>query len=85
MSYQREIRFAAGSVLLAMDIKNGIIQSCKIYGDFFEVKPVEELERLLEGMRYDKKELITLLKKVNIAEYIHLLSNMEFQKLLISN
>ena len=65
-----------------MNIKDGIIRGCKLYGDFFEVKPIEELEQLFVGKRYDKSELESLLHNVNISEYIYLLSNEEFEQLL---
>ncbi len=82
MSYRKEIRFGAGTVSLAMDIKDGYIDSCKFYGDFFEVKPIEELEKLFSGQRYEKTQLESLLGNVNIAEYIYSLRNEEFEQLL---
>jgi len=82
MSYKKEIRFDAGDISLTMDIKEGKIYTCKLYGDFFEVKPTEELERLLTGERYDKTQLGSLLLNVNISEYIFSLKNEEFEQLL---
>lgn len=82
MSYQKEIRFDAGSISLAMNIKNGRIDGCKVYGDFFEVKPVEELEQQFIYKQYNKLELELLLHNVNISEYIHSLNNEEFKQLL---
>jgi lipoate-protein ligase A len=85
MSYQKEIRFTAGSVLLAMDIKDGTIQNCKIYGDFFEVKPIEGLEQQFIGRRYVKSELDLFFHEIKISDYIHSLSNDEFKQLLFNN
>lgn len=82
MSYKKEIRFDAGNISLTMDIKEGRIYTCKLYGDFFEVKSIEELERLLTGERYDKTQLESLLLNVNISEYIFSLKNEEFEQLL---
>lgn len=82
MSYSKEIRFDAGTVSLAMDIKEGSIDSCKFYGDFFEVNPIEDLEKLFTGQRYEKTQLESLLANVNISDYIHSLSNEEFEGLL---
>lgn len=82
MSYKKEIRFDAGSISLTMDIKDGSIYSCKFYGDFFEVKPIEELEKLFTGERYDKTQLESLLLNVNISEYIYSLKNDEFEQLI---
>lgn len=81
MSYQKEIRFEAGSLTLAMNVKNGRIEKAKIYGDFFEAKPIEELEALLIHRKYDKGELDTWMDQVDISEYIHLLKNEDFKQL----
>ena len=37
MSYQKELRFPAGSISLKMNIRDGNISECRIYGDFFEM------------------------------------------------
>jgi len=59
-----------------MNIKDGIIQDCKLYGDFFVVRPIEELEKLLTGERYNKAHIQSLLLDVNISEYIYILLKM---------
>ena len=81
MSYQKELRYPAGSVSLKLYIKDGIIENCNLYGDFFEVNPVEELMKKMEGKRYDKSEIVAILKEVDIQEYIYMLSNEEFKLL----
>ena len=68
-----------------MNIKDGIIHDCKLYGDFFEVRPIEELEKLLTGERYYKAQLQSLLLNVNISEYIYSLKNEEFQQMFFSS
>lgn len=82
VNYHKEIRFNAGSVILTLNIKDGIIISCKINGDFFEGKPIEELEQQFTNKRYDKLELESMLCNMNICNYIHSLSNKEFKQLL---
>ena len=81
MNYKKEIRFDAGSVALVMNIKDGNIESCKLYGDFFEVKPIDELEQQFINIRYDKSELESILCNLNISDYIHSLNNEEFLRL----
>ena len=82
MSYQKEIRFAAGSIVLLMNIKDGRIDRCKFHGDFFEVRPIEELEKCFIGQRYDKTQLASLLHNMTISDYIQALKNEEFEQLL---
>jgi lipoate---protein ligase len=82
MSYKKDTRFAAGTISLAMEIKDGVIQDFVLYGDFFEGKPSEELKQFFIGKRYDKVELESVLCNIKISEYIHLLDNEEFEQLL---
>lgn len=56
-----------------------------MFGDFFEVKPVGELEQMFIGRRYVKSELELLLQEVKISDYIHSLSNDEFKQLLFTD
>jgi len=81
MTYQKEIRVDAGSLTLTMEIKSGFIEKIRIYGDFFEAKPIEELEKMLINKKYEKTEIETLLRNINISDYIHLLNNDDFKKL----
>ena len=76
-----EIRFEAGILTLTVFVKNGIIEEFKISGDFFEVKPIEELENIFLGKKFDKEEMESLLYNIKIEDYIHLLSNSDFKKL----
>ncbi len=85
MNYQKEIRFNAGSVTLSMEINNGFIEKIRLCGDFFEAKPVNELEEIFRNKKYEKKEIEILLYPINISDYIHLLSNDDFMKLIFSN
>jgi lipoate---protein ligase len=82
MTYQKEMKFASGAIALSMNIEDGIIEDFLLCGDFFEVKPVEELKALFIGKRYDKSGLEALLSNIKISEYIHLLGNEEFEQLL---
>lgn len=85
MSYQKEMRFTSGYVSVSMIINDGLICNFKINGDFFEGKPVEELEQIVEGKRYDRTELETLISQLDVSDYIHLLKNEELIKLLFNS
>ena len=52
-----------------LEVKKGIIEQCKIFGDFFGVGDVAELEQLLAGVQYDKKSIENALDQVNVAHY----------------
>ncbi len=55
-------RFAGGKVTLLLDIKNDVIISAKLYGDFFAAENVWKIENLLEGCHYDYQSVLTSLK-----------------------
>jgi lipoate-protein ligase A len=50
-------------------VEKGLIKDFKIYGDFFGKEPVEKLEKLLVGARYEKEDISNLLKEIQIKEY----------------
>lgn len=63
-----EARFSFGTFRMDFDTVNGLMQNVKITGDFFSVKPIEELERKLEGTRFDKKDFTRATE--NLSDYI---------------
>ena len=63
-----EARFPFGTFRMDFDTVNGLMQNVRITGDFFSVKPIEELERKLEGTRFDKKDFARATE--NLSEYI---------------
>lgn len=46
-------RFGWGAVECCLEVRKGYVASCRIFGDFFSQREVEELEALLCGVRYD--------------------------------
>nr|WP_311196083.1 lipoate--protein ligase [Antarcticibacterium sp. 1MA-6-2] len=59
---QRAKRFAAGEIDVRIFVEKGKITEFKIYGDFFGSKPVETLEKLFLGARYDRQEISRILE-----------------------
>ncbi len=79
---QRSERFDAGEVDLRLDVEDGHISNLKIYGDFFGKEPVENLEELFQGVRYDREEIEALLEPVDIEEYFGAVPKNEFLELV---
>lgn len=46
-------RFPWGSVEQRLAVRNGVIESCKIHGDFFATASIEDLEKIFVGRRHD--------------------------------
>jgi lipoate---protein ligase len=79
---QHSHRFPVGQVDVRLDVNKGVIENCKIYGDFFGVGDVSEIESKLKGIRYEKSELEKALKDVDTTYYFGNLSKAEFIDLL---
>lgn len=75
-------RFAAGSVDVRLHIVKGIIQESKIFGDFFGVGDVSDIEDKLNGVRYDREEIEKVLEEIDLKHYFGNVSRQEFLDLL---
>ncbi|OCA87390.1 lipoate--protein ligase [Pseudobacillus wudalianchiensis] len=79
---QRSHRFPVGLIDVRLDVKNGLIQSCKIYGDFFGVGDVEEMEKGLTGVRYEKNAIKQALEALDVPHYFGNVTKEEIADLL---
>lgn len=81
-SLVKENRFSKGSVEAHLQIKDGIIAQIKIFGDFFGIMPISELENALIGVRFISTAVSERLEKLCVSDYISGVSNSEFVNLL---
>lgn len=79
---QHSHRFPVGHIDVRLDVDKGVIENCKIYGDFFGVGDVSDIENKLKHVRYEKSELEAVLKDVDITYYFGNVSNEEFIDLI---
>ncbi|MGB3343599.1 MAG: lipoate--protein ligase [Aequorivita sp.] len=79
---QRSKRFPVGEIDLRIFVEKGHIVDFKIFGDFFGKEPVENLETLLKGARYEKENITQLLNDIEIKEYFGDIPKMEFIELV---
>lgn len=84
-NYKGYNRFEGGCVEARMQVDNGFIESCKIYGDFFGKGDVKELEDKLQGVKYNFDEVNDALKNVSIDDYLGRITKEEFLQCLFSN
>lgn len=77
-NYKGYKRFEGGSLDLRLHVVNGIIEKCKIYGDFFGKGDVKDLEDKLVGLKYDMDEVEKALEGVDISEYLGRITKEEF-------
>jgi lipoate---protein ligase len=79
---QHSHRFPVGQIDVRLDVDKGVIENCKIYGDFFGVGDVSDIENKLKHVRYDKSELEAALKDVDTIFYFGNVSKEEFINLI---
>lgn len=76
-SLKNKKRYSFGTVEIYLEMKNFTIKDIKITGDFFENKPVSELEELLKN-----KNIKEDLKNLCVEDYICGMKTQEFLSLL---
>ncbi len=79
---QHSHRFPVGSIDVRLEVNKGIIENCKIYGDFFGVGDVLDIENRLKGVRYEKHEIDNALSEVDIKHYFGNVTKEEFINLI---
>ncbi|MBD8067613.1 lipoate--protein ligase [Bacillus sp. PS06] len=79
---QHSHRFPVGHIDVRLEVQKGVIENCKIYGDFFGVGDVSEIEQLLTGTRYNKQDIENVLEDVEIKHYFGNVTKEEFVNLV---
>ena len=69
-SFERSTKTPGGVLDVRMDVRNGIIADIRLYGDYFGVRDVVELEDMLCGCRHERAALERRLALVHIEAYI---------------
>lgn len=67
-------RFDGGKVEILLNVKNGIIQSCTIYGDFFFNDDISTLQDSVIGCKYEKNDISRSLSKIYESNPLYLIS-----------
>ncbi|MFD1414157.1 lipoate--protein ligase [Oceanobacillus jeddahense] len=81
-NYQESKKFPGGLVDVRLDVKKGIIENCIIYGDFFGLGNVKELEDALTGIRHHRDAIKEAVDQVDVSHYLGRISKEEFLELL---
>lgn len=79
---QHSKRFPAGSIDLRLEVKKGMIQDCKIFGDFFGVGDIADIEKRLIGQQYDRKTISDVLEDMDMRHYFGNVSKEDFLDLI---
>jgi lipoate---protein ligase len=79
---QHSHRFPVGQIDVRFEVNKGTVENCKIYGDFFGVGDVREIEDKLTGIKYEKSEIASALEEVDIKHYFGNISKEDFINLI---
>lgn len=79
---QHSHRFPVGSIDVRLEVNKGIIENCKIFGDFFGVGDVADIEQKLIGLRYEKAEIERAMEDVDIKHYFGNITKEDFTQLI---
>lgn len=79
---QHSHRFPVGQIDVRFEVNKGVIENCKIYGDFFGVGDVTEIEDKLTGLKYEKSQITGALEDVDIKHYFGNISKEDFINLI---
>lgn len=79
---QHSKRYPVGSIDLRLEVKKGIIQDCKIFGDFFGAKDVSEVEKALTGKQYDRTAIKEALTGIDLKQYFGKIELEDFLELI---
>jgi len=66
---ERSQRFAIGSIDVKLNVEKGIIQDIKIYGDFFGLGEISDVEEKLTGIKYEAKTIAAAFDEIDIKKY----------------
>jgi len=70
-NFSRRTRTDGGLLDVNLYVKKGRILKARLFGDYFGVRDVEELEERLLGSRHERGEIAARLDGVGLGEYLH--------------
>ena len=78
------IRTGGGYLETHLDVHNGIIRHIRIFGDFFNVGDIAEVEQLLTGTPHNETGIRRKLEQIKLSDYLVRITEDELVKALIS-
>lgn len=81
---ERNVRYSAGKINTFANVEKSIIKNIKIYGDFFGIKDVQDIEELLVGTRYENKDVLEKLKTIDTTQYFSGMTVEEVAKAIVA-
>lgn len=71
-----------GTVEVKLNVEKGVITETKIYGDFFGMGEIADVESQLEGLKYNAEAIHNKLEAIDLKKYIGDISVEEFTNII---
>lgn len=68
-NFKRKKKYKFGLVELNLDVKNGIIDKAKFFGDFFGKYDIKPIETALIGVKHRPEDIRKILSSFNVNDY----------------
>ncbi len=81
---ERSVRYPAGKITSYIKTEKSVIESIKIYGDFFGIGDVSDIEELLVGTRYEYKDILEKLQTIDTTHYFSRMTVEEVAKAIVA-
>jgi len=68
-NFKRQFKADGGNIEINLEVKNGIIENAKIYGDYFSLRDTAEIEELLVNQPHNSEIISQKLANIDIDLY----------------
>lgn len=66
---RRDVKYPTGKITVYVDVEKSKVKDIKIYGDFFGIKDVYDIENIIIGKKYTYEDILEALKDIDISKY----------------
>ncbi len=80
---KRSVRYPAGKITTYANVEKSVIKGMKLYGDFFGIKDVADIEQTLIGLRYEYSDVLDKLQTIDTTQYFTNITPQEIAKAIV--
>ena len=80
---KRSVRYPAGKITTYANVEKSVIKGIKLYGDFFGIKDVADIEQALIGLRYEYQDVLAKLQTIDTTQYFTNITPQEIAKAIV--
>jgi len=77
------LQTGGGYLEIHLDVHNGVIQHIRIFGDFFNIGDISELEQLLTGTQHNETSIHQKLSEIKLYDYLVNITEEEILRCMI--